>query len=95
MATASTTGSTVSVTPIAKGTTTITVTATDPGGLTAARQFQVTVTSGIASRYRGHGDQVFVLNPNGERLDNTVYTLHLGNAAAEVYVIATKPPTPA
>ena len=89
VATASTTGSTVSVTPIAKGTTTITVTATDPGGLTAARQFQVTVTSGIASRYRGHGDQVFVLNPNGESLDNTVYTLHLGNAAAEVHVIAT------
>jgi len=89
VATASTVGSTVSVTPIAKGTATITVTATDPGGLTAAKQFQVTVTSGIGSRYRGHGDQVFVLNPDGESLDNTVYTLQLGSAAAEVYVIAT------
>ena len=89
VATASTAGSTVSVTPIAKGTATITVTATDPDGLSAAGQFQVTVTSGIGSRYRGHGDQVFVLNPNGESLDNAIYTLHLGNAAAEVYVIAT------
>ena len=89
VATVGTAGSTLSVTPIAKGTATITVTATDRGGLSAAQQFQVTVTSGIASRYRGHGDQVFVLNPDGERLDNAVYTLHLGNATAEVYLIAT------
>ena len=40
------------------------------------------------SRYRGHGDQVFVLNPDGEPLDG-IYTLDLGDAMAEVYVIAT------
>ena len=43
VATANTTGSTVSVTPVAKGAATITVTATDPGNLTASQQFQVTV----------------------------------------------------
>ncbi len=43
VATVRTTGNTVSVTPVAKGTATITVTATDPGSLTAAQQFQVTV----------------------------------------------------
>ena len=43
----------------------------------------------IPSRYRGHGDQVFVLNPDGERLSNSVYTLDLGDATAEVYLIAT------
>ena len=89
VATVSTTGSTLSVTPIAKGTATITVSATDPHNLAATQQFPVTVTSGIASRYRGHGDQVFVLNPDGESLDRAEYTLHLGNATAEVYLIAT------
>ena len=39
--------------------------------------------------YRGHGDQVFVLNPEGETLDDTLVTLELGDAAAEVYLIAT------
>ncbi len=43
VATVNTTGSTVSVTPRAKGAATITVTATDPGNLTASQQFQVTV----------------------------------------------------
>ena len=32
---------------------------------------------------------MFVLNPNGEALDDTLYTLDLGAASAEVYVIAT------
>ena len=43
----------------------------------------------LSSTYLGSGDQVFVLNPDGEVLDDTQYTLHLGNASAEVYVIAT------
>ena len=43
VATVSTAGSTVSITPRAKGSTTITVTATDPGNLTATQQFHVTV----------------------------------------------------
>ncbi len=43
----------------------------------------------VSSTYRGSGDQVFVLNPNGEALDDTFYTLNLGSASAEVYVIST------
>ena len=39
--------------------------------------------------YRGQGDQVFVLNPEGETLDDTLVTLELGDADAEVYLIAT------
>ncbi len=43
VATVRTAGSIVSITPRAKGTATITVTATDPGNLTATQQFRVTV----------------------------------------------------
>ena len=43
----------------------------------------------ISSTYRGSGDQVFVLNPNGEALDQTLFTLDMNEASAEVYVIAT------
>ena len=43
----------------------------------------------LSSTYRGSGDQVFVLNPNGEVLDDTLFSLNLGTASAEVYVIAT------
>ena len=43
----------------------------------------------LSSTYRGSGDQVFVLNPDGEVLDDTLYTLDLGTAEADVYVIAT------
>ena len=45
--------------------------------------------STLTATYRGSGDQVFVLNPNGEALDDTAYTLHLGSSSPEVYVIAT------
>ena len=44
---------------------------------------------GLTSRYRGSGAQVFVLNPEGEELDEALYTLDLGDATAEVYLIAT------
>ncbi len=40
-------------------------------------------------RYRGSGDQVFVLNPDDGMLDAEPYTLILGNASPEVYLIAT------
>ena len=46
-------------------------------------------TRAISSTYAGSGDQVFVLNPNGEVLDDTLYTLNLGSSSAEVYVIST------
>ena len=43
-----------------------------------------------SSTWRGSGDQVFFLNPGGEALDRTLYTLRLGGRnSAEVYVIAT------
>ena len=42
----------------------------------------------ISADYRGSGDQVFVLNPEGEVLDDTLVTLDLGATPAEVYVIA-------
>ena len=43
----------------------------------------------VSSRYRGSGDQVFVLNPNGEELNRTLYTLDLGSSSPEVYVVST------
>ena len=46
-------------------------------------------TRRLHSTYRGHGDQVFVLNANGETLDKTIYSLDLGAATAEVYLVAT------
>ena len=43
-----------------------------------------------SSTWHGSGDQVFFLNPSGEALDRTLYTLRLGGRnSAEVYVIAT------
>ena len=45
--------------------------------------------SSLSNTYRGSGDQVFVLNPDGEVLDDTVFSLDLGDSSAEVYVIAT------
>ena len=48
-------------------------------------------TRSIYSSYRGRGDQMFVLNADGENLDDTVYTLDLGDASAEVFLIATNP----
>ena len=47
------------------------------------------VSPAITADYRGSGDQVFVLNPEGQVLDETLVTLNLGETPAEVYVIAT------
>ena len=44
---------------------------------------------GILSEYRGCGNQVFSLNPSGNVLDDTTYTLELREASASVYLIAT------
>ena len=57
----------------------------DAGVLT----FRIDVQEGISSVYRGSGDQVFVLNPDEEILDDTLYILQLGDASPEVYLIAT------
>ena len=56
----------------------------------ASLTFIITVDlpEGILSVYGGSGDEVFPLNTAGEPLDETLYTLLLGDAAAEVYVIA-------
>ena len=64
-------------------------------GRTSAKHTFFTITieedgpDGLTSRYRGRGDQVFVLNPEGEELKGALYTLDLGDATAGVYVIAT------
>ena len=47
------------------------------------------IEDGISLTYRGSGDQVFVLNPEGEILDTTPVTLRLGSTSAEVYLVAT------
>ena len=43
----------------------------------------------LSSTYRGSGDQVFVLNPDGRAIDDADYTLNLGASSPEVYVVAT------
>ena len=61
---------------------------TEPGD-TAVLMFDISVREGISSIYRGSGDQVFVLNPDGEPLDDTLYVLELGDASPEIFLIAT------
>ena len=71
----------------------------DEGGRGDGRVIEVFEVPGVAGRpqrtptvsstYRGSGDQVFVLNPGGEILEDTTLTLELGDASADVYVIAT------
>ena len=48
---------------------------------------------GISSDYQGCGNQVFFLNPDGNVLDDTSYTLELRTEAASVYLIATNTTT--
>ena len=47
------------------------------------------IREGITETYGGSGSQVFSLNPAGEILDETPFTLQLGNAGVDVYLIAT------
>ena len=80
---------TLSGTPTEPGTHQMSYTVTD-GRTRASRAFTITIEEeSLTSRYRGRGDQVFVLNPEGEMLDDALYTLDLGGALAEVYLIAT------
>ena len=57
-------GSTVTLTPLVAGTTTVTVTARDPGGLTATQSIGVTVS--------GDGDLMITSNGGGERATITM-----------------------
>ena len=43
----------------------------------------------MSDTYRGSGDQVFAINGGGQALDASTYTLKLGAARPEVYLIAT------
>ena len=80
-------------TPTKAGTHHMTYTVSDSRKRTDHLFFTITIGEdahdGLTSRYRGRGDQVFVLNPEGEELDEALYTLDLGDATAGVYVIAT------
>ena len=95
VASAAVAGTRLTVGAVGPGTATIMVTATDPAGETASQEFAVTVLAEespdmtpISNTYRGHGDEVFHLNADGTPLD-AIYTLELGSASAEVYLIAT------
>ena len=85
---------TLSGTPTEAGSHRMSYTVTD-GKDSDASDFTITIepAAGLSSRYRGTGDQVFVLNPAGAMLDAKPYTLILGNASAEVYLIATNTAT--
>ena len=61
-------------------------------------RFTITVTvpsdiempeEGLVSTYKGCGNEVFSLNPDGGPLDSELYTLVLAAASADVYLIAT------
>ena len=84
---------TLSGTPMNAGTHHMTYTVRDGREGADHAFFTITIDQdspdGLTSRYRGRGDQVFVLNPEGEDLDEALYTLELGDATAGVYVIAT------
>ena len=84
---------TLSGTPTVAGIHHMTYTVSDGGKRTDRAFFTITIEEdapdGLTSRYRGRGDQVFVLNLEGEELDEALYTLDLGDATAGVYVIAT------
>lgn len=46
-------------------------------------------TTEIANTYTGRGNAVFFLNPDGQRLSDTPYTLRLGHNTADVYLVST------
>ena len=64
----------------------MTYAARDGAGDTVRLTFTIYVENAL--RYLG-GDRVFFLNPAGEPLDEVEYTLRLGDALADVYLIAT------
>ena len=80
-------------TPAKAGIHHMTYTVSDGRKSTDQNVFKITIEEdgpdGLTSRYRGERDQMFVLNPEGEELDEALYTLDLGDATAGVYVIAT------
>ena len=61
---------------------------TEPGD-SARLTFAIAVREGSSLVYRGRGDQVFVLTPDGESLDDALHAVELGGASAEVYLIST------
>ena len=81
-------GSTLAITPVDKGTATITVTATDPAGEMAMLSFSVTVNPSKLTL-----PHTEVLNPSGRSLTNELYTLELGTSSADVFVISTNTTT--
>ena len=100
LATASVSGSTVTVNGVAEGSATITVTATDPGGLSATQSFDVTVdranqspvaVGSISDRLVNVGDNVSVndvspyfSDPDGDILTYTAASSNMGLATASV-----------
>ncbi len=85
---------TLSGTPTQTGAYPMTYTVTDAGRNVGAGDadtltFALHVIVAASSRYRGSGDQVFVLNPDGEEFDDARYVLDLGGASADVHLIAT------
>ena len=85
-------------TPTKAGTHHMTYTVSDGRKRAEHTFFTITIEEdspdGLTSKYRGRGDQVFVLNPEGEELDEALYTLDLGDATAGVYVVATNTARP-
>ena len=87
---------TLSGTPRTAGTYQMTYTVSDADDNTAAGDtdtliFTVTVRppAVLSCTYRGSGDDVCPLNPDGHALDEVSLTLRLGTARPDVYVIAT------
>ena len=87
---------TLSGTPRTAGTYQMTYTVSDADGNTAAGDtdtliFTVTVwpPAALSCTYRGSGDDVCSLNPDGQALDEVTLSLRLGAARPDVYVIAT------
>ena len=77
--------------PVKADTTAMTYTVRDEQNRTDELTFTILIHTNSPSilRYRGSGDQVFVLNPDDEQLRNTWFTLQLGDASTEVYLIST------
>ena len=76
--------------PVKADTTAMTYTVRDGQNRTDELTFTIFIhTTPSILRYRGSGDQVFVLNPDDAYLRNARFTLQLGDASTEVYVIST------